>query len=183
MVDALTAKDFEGPRSGWVVQSRVARTERDGMLDYDVSRPAHWRIVNPDSTGSLGHATGYVLHPLGSVAHSMLTAGDMAQQRAAFTEHQLWVTQQAAGERYAAGDYVDQSEPGRGLPAWTAANRSIENTDIVLWYTAGFHHVPRTEDFPLMPSAWHEFELVPFNFFGRNPALDVRKDWAKAVRP
>jgi len=183
IVDALTAKDFEGPRSGWVVQSRVARTERDGMLDYNLSRPAHWRIVNPDSTGSLGHVTGYVLHPLGSVAHSMLTAGDMAQQRAAFTQHQLWVTQRAAGERYAAGDYVDQSEPGHGLPAWTAANRSIENTDIVLWYTAGFHHVPRTEDFPLMPSAWHELELVPFNFFDRNPALDVRKDWAKAVRP
>lgn len=179
-VDELTMTDFEGPRSGWVVRSRLARTEREGILDYDLSRPAHWRVINPDSSGPLGHSAGYVLHPLGSVAYSMLNVGDMAQQRAAFTAHQLWVTPHAAAERYAAGDYVDQSEPGQGLPAWTAANRSIEKTDIVLWYTAGFHHVPRTEDFPIMPSAWHELELAPFNFFARNPALDVRKDWAES---
>ena len=101
----------------------------------------------------------------------------MAQQRAGFTRHQLWVTPQAADERYAAGMYVNQSKPGLGLPAWTASNRSIQNTDIVLWYTAAFHHVPRTEDFPVMPSAWHEFELMPFNFFDRNPALDIQTEW------
>jgi Cu2+-containing amine oxidase len=27
-----------------------------------------------------------------------------------------------------------------------------------------------------MPTAWHEFEIQPFDFFARNPALDLPKD-------
>lgn len=176
-VDRLIPTDFEGPRSGWVVESQVARSEQDALLDYNPSRPAKWRIVNPNATGPLGNTPGYVLRPGNSVAYSLLDASDPAQRRAGFTEHQLWVTPRDADQRYAAGMYVNQSEGGLGLPAWTKANRSIENTDIVLWYTAGFHHVPRTEDFPIMPSVWHEFELMPFNFFDRNPALDIPTAW------
>ena len=180
-VDRLTMRDFEGPRSGWVVESQVAAYEQEALLDYDPSRPAYWRIVNPDAPGPVGNAPGYVLRPGNSVAYSLLDRGDPAEQRAGFTRHQLWVTPRDGDERYAAGDYVNQSEGGLGLPAWTGANRSIENADIVLWYTAGFHHVPRTEDFPIMPSVWHEFELMPFNFFARNPALDIPTEWGDVM--
>ena len=76
-------------------------------------------------------------------------------------------------ERFAAGDYTVFSPAGQGLPQWTAANRRIENTDIVAWYTLGFHHVPRAEDWPVMPVAWHGFTIRPVDFFDRNPALDL----------
>ena len=177
-VDRLQTVAFDGPRkSGWVIDSRVAETEQDALINYDPSRPAYWRIVNPDAEGPVGNVPGYVLKPGNSVAYSLLSPDDSPQQRAGFTRHQLWVTPHDADEQYAAGMYVNQSEGGLGLPAWTKANRSIQNTDIVLWYTAGFHHVPRTEDFPIMPSAWHEFTLAPFNFFDRNPALDIPTQW------
>lgn len=176
-IDRLAMKDFEGPRSGWMLESQVARTEKEGMLDYSLTKPAHWRVLNPSAAGPLGHAPGYVVHPGNSVALSMLHEDDPAGGRAGFIRHQLWVTPRAADERYAAGMYVNQSEKGLGLPTWTAENRPIQDTDIVLWYTAGFHHVPRTEDYPIMPSAWHEVALLPFNFFGRNPALDVPTAW------
>jgi primary-amine oxidase len=35
------------------------------------------------------------------------------------------------------------------------------------------HHVVRAEDWPVMPTVWREFELRPFDFLQRNPALDV----------
>ena len=71
--------------------------------------------------------------------------------------------------------YPNQSKGGDGLPAWTQANRPIKNTDIVLWYTIGLHHMVRAEDWPVLPTVWHEFELRPFDFFERNPAFGPAK--------
>ncbi|MDH3734517.1 MAG: tyramine oxidase [Gemmatimonadota bacterium] len=177
-LDRLTPFEMEGPRkSGWVVQSTVPRREGEALINYDPSRPAVWRVVNPGAEGPYGHEPGYVLKPGNSIAYSLMATDDPPTRRAGFVRHQLWVTPHAPEERYAAGMYVNQSPGGDGLPTWTSENRDIANTDIVLWYTAGFHHVPRTEDFPVMPSAWHQFELMPFNFFERNPAIDLATDW------
>jgi primary-amine oxidase len=71
--------------------------------------------------------------------------------------------------------YPTLSTPGQGLPNWTRANRAIVDTDIVVWYSVGMHHVVRAEDWPVMPSAAHTLELRPFDFFDRNPALDLPK--------
>jgi primary-amine oxidase len=91
----------------------------------------------------------------------------------AFSGHQMWVTPYNPDERYAAGTYVTNNEGLRGLPEWTKANRSIENTDIVGWYTLGFHHVVRVEDWPVMPTLWHDFLIRPVNFFDQNPTLTL----------
>jgi primary-amine oxidase len=60
-----------------------------------------------------------------------------------------------------------------GLPAWTAADRSVEDTDVVVWYVCGITHVARPEDWPVMPVERVNFMLQPWGFFDRNPALDV----------
>jgi primary-amine oxidase len=60
-----------------------------------------------------------------------------------------------------------------GLPRSTAANRPIADTELVAWLTPGFHHVPRPGDRPIMPVAWHSFEIRPGGFCARNSAIDL----------
>lgn len=159
-------------KSLWVTESKVAKVEEEAQLRMMMEHPALWRVVNPDVRGPLGYPVGYEIAP-GHNAVSLMSDDDYPQRRAGFIQHNLWVTPYRPEERYPAGDYTTQSQGGDGLPAWTKANRKIENTDIVVWYTLGFHHVPRPEDWPIMPTAWHEFELRPFDFFARNPAVDL----------
>ena len=135
-------------------------------------QPALWRVVNLANRGPMGYPVSYQLKP-GHSATSLLAADDNPQVRGGFSQYQLWVTRQSDGERFAAGPYPTGAKQADGLPVWTKANRSVDNTDLVVWYTMGMHHVPRAEDWPVMPVAWHELEIRPFDFFERNPALDL----------
>jgi len=161
-------------KSLWVAEPEVAKTEQQAKSRMSMEQPDIWRVINPNVKSPLGYPVGYELMP-GENAMSLLVPEDYPQQRAGFTDYQIWVTPYQEKERYAAGDYPMQSKGGDGLPAWTKANRPIENTDIVLWYTMGFHHVPHAEDWPVLGTMWHEFDLRPVNFFAHNPALDLPK--------
>jgi primary-amine oxidase len=83
------------------------------------------------------------------------------------------VTPYAPDENYPSGDLVNMHGGGAGLPEWTAADRSVDDTDIVLWHTFGLTHFPRPEDWPVMPVDSTGFVLKPYGFFDRNPTLDI----------
>ena len=99
--------------------------------------------------------------------------GSPFMKRAPFIAHDLWVTAYDADERFAPGDYVNQNPGGPGLPDWAAADRPLADQDVVLWYTMGVLHIPRPEDFPVMPVEYVGFMLKPDGFFDRNAALDL----------
>ncbi len=165
-------KDNPSRKSIWVMEPFTARTEKDAMMDIHLERPTMWRFVNPSVKGPLGYPTGYELMP-GVTAASLLDPDDGPQKVGAFSAHQLWVTPYNPDEFYAAGVFPSASKGNEGLAIWTRANRPIQNRDIVAWYTMGFHHVPRAEDWPVMPVMWHEFTLRPYDFFSQNPVLDL----------
>ena len=85
----------------------------------------------------------------------------------------FWATAYAPDELFPAGWYPNQSGPGEGLPKWTKADRSLEKADVVTWYTLGFNHLPRPEDWPVQPVVYASFHWMPDGFFDENPALDV----------
>jgi primary-amine oxidase len=157
---------------GLVVRERALRTEAEGKQDYDWGVQRAWKVVNGQVLNGLGTPVGYKLVPTGAFP-PLLDPSSQAFKRAEVIGHTLWVTPYHPDERWPCGDFPNMSSRDTGLPAWTVADRPIENTDVVLWYVFGIHHITRPEDWPVMPADAVSFWLKPFGFFDRNPALDV----------
>ncbi|HXC80963.1 MAG TPA: primary-amine oxidase [Trebonia sp.] len=157
---------------GLMVRKTPLRTETDGKQDYDWGTQRGWTVVNSGVFNALGTPVGYKLVPSAAFP-PLLDPASPAFQRAAVIGHTLWVTPYHQDERWPCGDFPVQSERDSGLSVWTSADRRIDDTDVVLWYVFGIHHITRPEDWPVMPSDVVSFWLKPSGFFDRNPALDV----------
>jgi primary-amine oxidase len=154
------------------MQETELRTESEAQRNLNLATSRKWIVTNPSARNPLGHPTGYALLP-GENAVLFAQPDSWVRKRAAFLNSHVWVTLYQGGEMYAGGDYPNQSRGGDGLPRWTAANRTLHNQDVVLWYTMGITHNPRPEDWPVMPVHSAGFQLVPWGFFGRNPLMDL----------
>ncbi len=151
--------------------TRIARESESGRV-ADGSRGRTWRISSSERTNRLGQPTAYVLRPEDGPTLLADESSSIAR-RAAFATRHLWVTRYDPDERYPAGEFVNQHPGGGGVPAWTAADRDLDGQDVVLWHTFGVTHVPRPEDWPVMPVDTCGFVLRPHGFFDRYPTLDV----------
>jgi len=158
--------------NAWVVSSTLLDRESEAQRTIDPLSARSWKVVNSSSRNAVGEPVAYRLLP-GENVLPFAQPGSAALQRAGFATKHLWVTRYAPREAYAAGDYPNQHPGGAGLPAYVAQDRPLEDTDVVVWYTMGAHHVVRPEDWPVMPVSMIGFQLKPSGFFDGNPALDL----------
>lgn len=163
----------ESPRKSYLKAVRnVAKTERDAQVKLKLYDPSEFHVINPLKKTRVGNPVGYKVVP-GGTAASLLDLDDPPQRRGAFTNNQIWVTPYNRSEQWAGGLFVYQNHGEDNLATWAERDRPIENKDIVVWYTLGFHHVPCQEDFPIMPTVSSSFDLKPVNFFDSNPILKM----------
>ena len=146
--------------------------EKDSQRVIDPFSGRYWKIVNQQVKNHMDHSVGYKLIP-GHTTFPLALPESTIGKKAGFMYKHLWVTKNSDSEKYPAGDYPFQHPGGAGLPEWTKANRNIENEDVVLWYVFGTNHIPRTEDWPVMPVEKTGFHLKPSGFFARSPGIDV----------
>ncbi|XP_057496957.1 amine oxidase [copper-containing] zeta, peroxisomal-like isoform X1 [Actinidia eriantha] len=159
--------------NAFYAEEKLLKCELEAMRDCDPLSARHWIIRNTRTVNRTGQLTGYKLVP-GS--NCLPLAGTEAKflRRAAFLKHNFWVTPCARDEMYPGGEFPNQNpRVGEGLATWVKQNRSLEETDIVLWYVFGVTHIPRLEDWPVMPVDRIGFMLMPHGFFNCSPAVDV----------
>ncbi len=148
------------------------KTEQEARAHLNLETGRTWRIVNEQSLNSVGEPVGYKFFP-GDNAFPLASKNAWWRKRAGFVESHVWVTPYSDDEKYGAGDFPNQSQGGDGLIRWTAADRPVANADVVFWYTMGHTHIPRPEDYPVMPAAYIGFLLKPSGFFSCNSANDL----------
>ncbi len=146
--------------------------EGDGVRTIDPFAARYWTIINSNKKNYMNEPVGYTISP-GENVLPFSHSDSVVNKRAGFMNGHLWVTQFNEKELYASGDYPQQHSGGDGLPKWVKSNRDIKDKDLVVWYTLGHNHIPRLEDWPVMPVAYIGFRIKPSGFFDRNPALDV----------
>ncbi|KAG8683047.1 hypothetical protein FRC08_014556 [Ceratobasidium sp. 394] len=149
--------------------------------DYNHTTDRRWRIINPtrmhySSALPVAYSVG-----TGSTTRTIVaTEGSWIRQRAAFGGKALWVVPEdetvLGGRRWPAGRHVPQSrgQPKDSVAEWASLEDSVENTDILLFLTVGTNHIPRPEDWPVMPVEHVRVIFKPIGFFTANPSLDVK---------
>ena len=170
VTDPISENNMHG--NAFSTKKTLIKNERDAPRTIDPFAARTWTVNNQSSTNYMGEPVGYKIAP-GENVLPFHHDNAVIMKRAAFMTGHLWVTAYNRGEMFAAGNYPNQHPGGDGLPKWMSKNRDLEDTDVVVWYTFGHNHIPRLEDWPVMPVAYTGFSLRPNGFFDQNPALDI----------
>jgi primary-amine oxidase len=159
-------------RNAMVAKQTVFTRESQSARHINPATARTWAIFNPNRKTELGHYPAYWLHPHGN-ALPFLGPDTEVRRVAGFLDQHFAATLERTGELFSGGKYPTQSLRYENLRDWIRDDEAIANQDVVVWYTVGVTHVPRPEDFPIMPSVSAGFTLLPKGYFNRNPALDV----------
>ncbi|MFI9204543.1 primary-amine oxidase [Streptomyces sp. NPDC053048] len=176
-IDVVPLPEGPGNPAGnaFTTRTTVLADSADGGRTADTTTGRRWRITNPGSRNRMGQPVAYTLVPRPGPLVLARPGSPVARRMAYGTKH-LWVTHHRTDRRYPAGDYPNQHPGGAGLPQWTTGGESLENTELTVWHTFGPTHLPRLEEWPVMPVDVSGFSLRPTGFFDRNPALDLPKE-------
>lgn len=163
-------------RSLWKVEVNTPDSEMDARYQVSAKAPRYYHVMNMQRESYLGHRPGYMIHH-GSIAYGPFDfENDPPFKRNQYIEYSVWNTVYNPEERYAGGEFALQSDGSDGLSTWAADDQSLMGQDQVTWFSAGFHHIPRMEDWPVMTTEWKTVHIMPHNFFANNPAMTIRKE-------
>ncbi|KAI0738234.1 peroxisomal copper amine oxidase [Daedaleopsis nitida] len=152
----------------------------EGGREFDYAKDRRWSIVNPKVVHPhSGRNAGYSIMSKGAMAPMMALPDSVVAKRAPFATKPLWVVKDVEGPKggrvWPSGKYVPQTRdsPADSIAHWVKGGESLVEEDILLYLTIGITHIPRPEDWPVMPVEHLRLLFRPTNFFEANPSMDV----------
>ena len=160
----------EGTQFQAVVSHLTKESEAQRNIAPEKSRS--WKIVNPKKLNKVGLPTAYkILY--GNTPTLLSNPDSPPGKRAAFAKHNIWATPFQNEERSGGGRHTVMHSGEGGLEEITAKDRNISECDLVTWLTFGVTHLPRPEDWPVMPVEYCGVHLIPVGFFDQNPTINL----------
>ncbi|KAJ7625545.1 copper amine oxidase [Roridomyces roridus] len=174
-----SAANFAG--NAFTATDKVVSTESAREYpDKSTGIERRWSIVNPGRKHYCsGKDVGYSLGIKGGAIELLARPDGWVGRRAEFARKPVWVCREVeeakGGRLYPAGKYVPQTRdtPADSIGGWVKGEKSVENEDILVYLTVGVTHIPRPEDWPVMPVEHLSVTLKPQSFFATNPSMDV----------
>lgn len=152
----------------FIGQETVLTSELKAIRRADETKARTWKISHANKKNRInGKSIAYKLVPFTkgmSMPVNLCHPDSVVGKKGKFASAHLWVTPYMPEERFPAGEYTPQGDGSMGVQDWTQQDRDIVGKSIVLWHAFGVTHVPRIEDFPVMPVEVTGFSLKQDNF-------------------
>ena len=146
--------------------------ESEAQRNIAPEKSRSWKIVNPKKLNKVGLPTAYkILY--GNTPTLLSNPDSPPGKRAAFAKHNIWATPFQNEERSGGGRHTVMHSGEGGLEEITSKDRNISECDLVTWLTFGVTHLPRPEDWPVMPVEYCGVHLIPVGFFDQNPTINL----------
>ncbi|KAJ9090730.1 hypothetical protein QFC19_009472 [Naganishia cerealis] len=168
-----SAENYAG--NAFTTEKSIYETAKEAAADVDADRQRYWSFVNENHKHYASRQpVGYKV--MAKEQPKLLAQPDSwVARRAPFATKSIWTVPYNEEELYPAGKWVPQTRitPMDSVSYWAERDENVRNTDIVTYLTVGVTHIPRPEDYPVMPQETCMVMFKPVGFFARNPALDV----------
>ncbi|OBZ73100.1 Peroxisomal primary amine oxidase [Grifola frondosa] len=166
--------------NAFITRAKQLKVASEGARDMDYDLDRRWSIVNPKKFHSAsGKNAGYAIMAKGANAPMMARDDSWVAKRATFATKPLWVVKDVEGptgsRMWPSGKYVPQTRdtPEDSISNWAKGDDNIAGEDLLLYITMGITHIPRPEDWPVMPVEHLRILFRPSHFFTVNPSMDV----------
>ncbi|XP_075027842.1 amine oxidase [copper-containing] 3-like isoform X3 [Calonectris borealis] len=181
--NSLVAHDmaFEMARAPWSPEQQIERPRLTKKV-LDTEDQAAFRLQSKmpryiyfaaNSKNKWGHQRGYRIQITSFPGDHVPEASSM-ERAISWARYQLAVTRRKEEEPTSTSIY-NQNDPWTPTVAFAnfINNETITNEDLVAWITAGFLHIPHSEDIPNTVTVGNSvgFLLRPYNYYDLDPSI------------
>ncbi|XP_032934606.1 membrane primary amine oxidase-like isoform X2 [Catharus ustulatus] len=181
--NSLVAHDmaFEMTRAPWSPEQQIERPRLTKKV-LDTEDQAAFRLQSKmpryiyfaaNSKNKWGHQRGYRIQ-ITSFAGDHIPEASSMERAISWARYQLAVTRRKEEEPTSTSIY-NQNDPWTPTVAFAdfINNETITNEDLVAWITAGFLHIPHSEDIPNTVTVGNSvgFLLRPYNYYDLDPSI------------